>query len=106
MVLLYTGAMEDPRVVRLDARAAMFWIGLISTCNELGRDTLGADEIEEVAAMRRATPDSTFSDQTIDELVTSELVELLPHGHVRVLARLDLWAFDGEAESAASVGTA
>jgi hypothetical protein len=100
-MLLYAGAMDDPRVTRLDDAAAMFWVALIGACSARGRDTLGVDEVEAANDARKKGGDVSA---LLDELEQSDLVARLPHGHVRLLARLDLWAFEDEADPAASVG--
>lgn len=102
MVLIYDGMLEDPRVNRLTPAAGMLWIAAIGTCNTLGRDTLGIDELDEYFAQRREHGHPADPEELLSELAEAELAEHLPHGHVRLLARGDLWQFDDEDDHAAS----
>lgn len=102
MVLIYDGMLDDPRVTRLSPASGMLWIVAIGTCNTLGRETLAVDELEEYFAQRRAHGHPGEPETLLKELAEAELAEPLPHGHVRLLARGDLWQFD-EDDHAASM---
>ena len=94
MVLVYDRAPQDPRVARLSDAAFMFWVGAIGICNKWRRDTLAVDELQEELSGRREYD----LEACLAELVDAELAHRLPHAHVLLLARLDLWAFDDESE--------
>ena len=94
MVLIYDRADQDPHVARLSDAASVFWIAAIGVSNERRRDTLALDELQEELA-----GDREFDfEACLAELFDAELVGRLPHAHVRLLARLDLWAFDDESD--------
>jgi hypothetical protein len=84
VVLIYDRVSSDPRIAGLDDHAHMVWIAAIGTCNRLGRDTIAIEELEPA--------DSAV----LDQLVNAELAERVPGEHLRLLARLDLWAFDDD----------
>lgn len=96
MVLIYDRMPNDPRIKRLSAGAAVTWLTAISACNTLGRETIEMSELEEWFAPRRARDETADLEERLAELAASELIERLPAGHIRFLARLDLWAFDEE----------
>lgn len=99
--MIYDRASQDPRVSRLGHPAYAVWVVALTTCSSLGRETLAFDELSErleVLGRSAVAGEPPLSDM-VAELVAAELLERLPHGHVRLLARLDLWAFEDEAEA-------
>lgn len=98
MVLIYDGMYLDPRVNSLSSAGEVFWIAAIGLCNTKGRDTLAVDELREW--VNEARPGRYDVDERLAELVAADLAQLLPHEHIKLLARMDLWSFDDDGEAA------
>lgn len=98
MVLIYDRAPLDPRMERLSDAAQRAWYATVSLCNTVGRETVTIDEIDQRLAVYadRGHPIDTAA--VISELVASDLAARLPDSQIKMLARLDLWAFDDEAD--------
>ncbi len=96
MVLIYDRMPDDPRIRRLGDEAHLVWVAAIGACNRLGRDTIAVEELDEALDPRRAGGNEYDVPVIVDELVRAELAERLPGEHLRLLARLDLWAFDDD----------
>lgn len=73
------------------------WLSALGVANRLGREVVAIAEVDEQLEPRRAAGNDYDLAACVDALVAAELAERLPGEHLRMLARLDLWAFDDDA---------
>lgn len=99
--MIYDRASHDPRISQLGHAEYAVWMIALTVCNHTHRETIAVSELDERLDQvgRNAHPGEPPLEDVIDALVRAELAARLPHGHLKMLCRLDLWAFEDEAEA-------